>query len=139
MCATDPLFFTCELNEVALLRVTLPSGYKEPISTGDNTTDVALPNGFTAVSLRIHIGNENIKNFSLTLSIANASLLAGGEIRCDNTTLSSVVSAGCPLRSKLVVLIRETRGTCMNLLCRLHLLNTDLMVLHSANGLVCKF
>ena len=101
--STDPLFFTCELSKVFLLHVALPSGDHEQISLGDTTADVDLPPGFTAVSLDIRETSDLERNISLTLSIASASLLAGGEIRCDDTTPDNVVRAGCPLRSKLLI------------------------------------
>ena len=94
---TDPLLFTCELYEAVLLRVILPSGDQEIISLGDTAPDVVLPSGFTAVSLDITEIDNSRRNFNLTLSIANASLLNGGEITCDNTTERNTAKAGCPI------------------------------------------
>ena len=100
VCATDALFFTCELNEVALLRVVLPSGDQEHISLGDTAADVNLPAGVTAVFLSIIETNATTRNISLTLYISNASILDCGEIECDDTTDRSVVMAGCPVHGK---------------------------------------
>ena len=101
VCATDPLLFTCELNGVILLRVVLPTGDYEHISLGDTAADVhLLPAGFSAESLHITKINDDIKNISLTLSIANASLLNCSEIICDDTTQTNVVMAGCPVHGK---------------------------------------
>ena len=101
VCPTDPLLFTCELNGVFLLRVKLPTGDQEVTSVGDTATDVVLPTGFTAKVLNIRV-DEMKRNFFLTLSIANASLLNGGEMICDDTNLKDivVVMAGCPLLGK---------------------------------------
>ena len=96
VCSTDPLFFTCGLKEVAVLRVLLPTGYKEVISLADTTDQVALPAGFMAVSLSISILDTSRRNIFVKISIANASLLDGGEIVCDDTTGNNV-TAGCPL------------------------------------------
>ena len=101
MKSTDPLLFTCELSNVIGLRVILPNGAQEVISHGDNDRGpetVALSDGFIAVSLNIMSVMEKIeRNVSLTISIANASLLDGGEIICDNTSLWYIVMAGCPV------------------------------------------
>ena len=94
---SQPLLFTCEICEVLLLRVTLPTGDQEIISVGDAAADVALPTGFTAVSLSITIIDESTRNFKLTLSIESASLLNGGEIKCDNTTSMNEAKAKCPI------------------------------------------
>ena len=99
--STDPLLFTCELNHVALLRVKFPNGYHEAVSVGDTVGNgdterfVALPAGFSAVSLNIS-KNRYRSNISLKLLIANASLLDGGEITCDDSSGNNV-TAGCRL------------------------------------------
>ena len=94
---TDPLLFTCEISKAALLRVILPTGDHEVISVGDTAADVALPAGFTAVSLDITEIDATRINYKLTLSVDNASLLEGGEIICDDTTSRYVAKAGCPI------------------------------------------
>ena len=99
VCPTDPLLFTCELNGVFLLRVMLPNGVQENIAVGDTAATIALLAGFTAEVLNITIINDDTKNISLTLSIAHASLLDGGEMRCDDT-IHVMVMAGCPLLGK---------------------------------------
>ena len=97
VCPSDPLIFTCEVNDTFGLRVTLPTGKREIISIGDTTDHVALPAGFTADSLVIiTLNNYTSRNFSLTLSIENASLLNGGQISCDDIT-QNMAKAGCPL------------------------------------------
>ena len=99
---TDPLLFTCKLNNVIGLRVILPNGVQEIISLGDSGPEsVALPDGFIAVSLNImSVKNKTEINVSLTLSITNASFLDGGEIICDDTTSKNEVIAGCPVCGK---------------------------------------
>ena len=100
--STDPLLFTCELSNVIGLRFILPNGAQEVLSHGDNNETVVLvSDGFIAVSLNIMSVMDKIeRNVSLTLSIANASLLDGGEIICDDTTPSNMVMAGCPVCGK---------------------------------------
>ena len=102
--STDLLLFTCELSNVIGLRVIFPNGVQEVISLGDNVNypeSVILSVGFTAVSLTIMSVMDKIeRNVSLTLSIANASLLDGGEIICDNTSSRNKVMAGCPVCGK---------------------------------------
>ena len=92
---SEPLLFTCEVNEVMLLRVRLPTGDQEIISVGDSVANVALPSGFTAVSLDITEIDDSKRNFNLTLSIDSATHLEGGEITCDNTTSKTIAKAGC--------------------------------------------
>ena len=93
VCPSDPLIFTCEVNDTVGMRVTLPTGEHEIISIGTN--HVVLPAGFTD-SLVITLNNY-ARSFSLTLSIENASLLNGGQISCDDIIPQNVAKAGCPL------------------------------------------
>ena len=99
VCSTDPLLFTCELNEVIYLQVVLPNGYYDYISIGDNAADISLPAGFTVEVINIRVMNEVTGNISLALFIANASLLEGSEIKCYDE-LGNGVMAGCPLHVK---------------------------------------
>ena len=98
---SEPLLFTCEVYETVLLRVVLPTGDQEIISFGDTPADVALPAGFTAVFLNVPRINESTRNFKLTLSIDSASLLNGGEIKCDDTTSMNEAKAKCPIIGEL--------------------------------------
>ena len=100
VCPNDPLVFTCEFNNVYILRVILPTGQQEIISLGDTAHGISLPAGFTADSLVISAGDDFSRNFFLTLSIENASLLNGGQITCDDTTPNNVAMARCPLASE---------------------------------------
>ena len=99
VCPNDPLVFTCEVNIASVLGIYLPIGYREYISIGDTTNNVALPAGFKADSLVITPIEDFRINFTLTLSIENASLLNGGLIRCDDANYydGSRAMAGCPL------------------------------------------
>ena len=104
MNSTDPLSFTCELSNIAALRVLLPNDVHEHISLGDDSDIykfVTLSAGFKPVSLNITEMENFTRHFSLTFSIAHASLLDGREITCDNTTLNKKVTAGCPVCGKL--------------------------------------
>ena len=94
---TDPLLFTCEVHGAILLRIVLPTGDQEIVSVGDTADDVSLPTGFTAVSLNITEIDESTRNFYISISIANASLLRGSEITCDDTTSRNAEKAGCPI------------------------------------------
>ena len=89
VCPNDPLLFTCQLKDIIALRIVLPSGIEEVVSLSDTPTDVNLPAGFTVASSVVSDVNENSKMYKLTISIANASLLDGGEIICDDITHDS--------------------------------------------------
>ena len=99
VCPSDPLTYTCEINGVAVLQVVLPNGDREIISLGNTQEDLNedLPDGFSALTLIITEVDGSARDFLLTLSIAEASLLAGGEIRCDDTTDNNVAMDGCPI------------------------------------------
>ena len=99
--ASEPLNFTCQVNGAVFLRVLLPTGDQETIYVGDTAADVDLPPGFTAVSLNITEIDSSTRNFSLALLIANAFLLNGGYIRCDDSTSQKVAKASCSI-GKLV-------------------------------------
>ena len=102
VCSSDPLTFTCEINGVAVLQVVLPISEPEIVShlhTREGLNE-DLPDGFTAVTLNITEIDNSSRDFVLTLSITNASLLAGGEIRCDDATGNNVAMAGCPVLGK---------------------------------------
>ena len=98
---SEPLLFTCKVYGAALLRVVIPTGDQKIISAVNTTADVALPAGFTAVSLNITEIDEYTRNFELTLSIDSASLLNGSEIKCDNTTSTNEAKAKCPVIGEL--------------------------------------
>ena len=100
MCLTDPLLFTCELNEVFLLQVVFPSGDQEVASIEDTAQDIALHYvpGVTVKSFNVTVIDDNKRNFFLTLSIMNASLLDGDKITCDDTTENNVAMASCKLQ-----------------------------------------
>ena len=95
----DPLVFTCEISNAVYLRIDLPACYQDYISIGDTVDRLDVPAGFTAESLVITEIDDTTRNFSLTLSIANASLLNGGQITCCETS-QNMVMAGCPLAGK---------------------------------------
>ena len=96
VCPTDSLLFTCIANEIITLRVTLPSGGMLVVfSDGWNTG--SLPDGFSVESSSVAVNYGGISsNYTLSLSIDNASLLAGGVIVCDDGTPGNQDMAGCP-------------------------------------------
>ena len=100
MCATDSLLFTCTAIEILTLRVTLPSGIRLFFdSSGMPPGNV--PDGFSVESRSV-IPNVGITsyNYTLSLSIDNASLLNGDMILCDDTTSANQDTAGCPVVGK---------------------------------------
>ena len=79
----------------------LPSGIQEVVSLSVTTTDVSLPAGFTVASSVVSDVNGDSKMYKLTICIANASLLDGGDIICDDIKQRKVAVARCPLFGKL--------------------------------------
>ena len=77
-----------------------PNGHHEHLSLGDVSTSIETPVGFKVESLDIREIDNNTRNISLTLSIANASLLDGREMKCDDTTPSKNARAGCRVCGK---------------------------------------
>ena len=103
MNSTDPLSFTCELSNVIGVRVVLPNDVHEHISIGDDSDIhkfVTLSAGFKPVSVNITEMENFTRHYSLTFSIAHASLLDGREIMCDDTIWNKKVTAGCPVCGK---------------------------------------
>ena len=93
---SDPLLFICKIYAAALLRLVLPTGDQEIISIGDTAADIALPPGFTAVSLDITENDDFSRHFHLRLSIDGAFRLNDGNITCDDTARKEA-EAGCPI------------------------------------------
>ena len=102
VCRNDPLTFTCEISGALSLRVVLPNGEQAIVSVGSEQDDITLPDGFTAENLNITEIDSSSRDFVLTLSIASASLLDSGEIRCDDTFDTNVARAGCPIMGKIL-------------------------------------
>ena len=100
MGSTDSLLFTCELKNVVFLKVVLPDGHHDFISLGDNENSIFLSAGFDTVSLNISVIDHSRRDFFLSLLVANASLLNGGEIMCEGNTPNIRVMAGCHVCSK---------------------------------------
>ena len=99
VCPSDPLTFTCEINGAVLLRVVFPDDEQAILSVGSDLDDVVLPDGFAINDLVIREVSGG-RDFVLTFSITSASLLNGGEIRCDDTFDANVAMAGCPILGK---------------------------------------
>ena len=106
VCPTDSLLFTCTANEstVFSLRVTLPSGYRLTLQSDSGTVSGigGLPNGFSVESSNVVMndGGDSF-NYTLSLSITNATLLAGGMILCGSTTLIRY-NATCSVVGKFI-------------------------------------
>ena len=95
VCPNDPLLFTCELSEINVLRLILPGQSPVAYVAGVDPDTVNLHAGITVQSP--DIPDSAPGNFTLALSIENASLLAGNEIICDDGTDNNAAMAACPL------------------------------------------
>ena len=109
VCPTDPLLFTCMVtgNPAASIIVKINNSVGEIRLMASNTTqelDGGLPDGFTVQSHNVQI-NDGSADYTLVLSIMNASLLNGNSmIICDSNIFGADdVSAGCPVAGKLYV------------------------------------
>ena len=101
VCQNDSLLFTCTANESTILRVTLPSGDHLFLSSSRTVTG-SLPDGFSVESSSVAVNDGGASfNYTLSLSIDNAFLLAGGMIVCDDGTTTNLDKAGCPVAGKL--------------------------------------
>ena len=104
VCPTDSLLFTCAANEIFTLslRVTLPSGYVLALNNDGTLYGIgSLPDGFSVESSSVAENDGGTSfNYTLSLSIENASLLAGGVIACDDSTVANRVMAECPTVGK---------------------------------------
>ena len=100
VCLSDPLTITCEINGAGFMRVVLPNGDNDIVDDRSDPDDVDLPEGFTVDSLVTTSADNTLTNFVLRLTISSASLLDGGEIRCEDFTGSDVAMAGCPILGK---------------------------------------
>ena len=101
VCPTDPLLFTCIVSDSPIvdITVTFPSGDEIDL-TVENMITGDLPDG-------VHVKSHNVTidgtfNYVLTLSIESASLLNGGEIRCDTNAIDNDDIARCPVAGKPV-------------------------------------
>ena len=102
VCPTDPLLFTCVVTGSPANRITVEiENVFEIDLNDDNTTEGDLPDGFTVHSHNVQT-NVGLLNYTLVLSIVNASLLNGSLIICDSN-LGGVDDsmAGCPVAGKL--------------------------------------
>ena len=103
VCPTDSLHFTCTANEIMALslRVTLPSGNVLVLNNDGTVSGIGLPAGFSVESSIVAENCGGISyNYTLSLSIDAASLLAGGVIACDDNTIANRNMAGCPTVGK---------------------------------------
>ena len=101
VCSTDSLLLTCTANEIIILRVTLPSdGTLGVFNDGTVTGIGTLPAGFSVESSNAIMNPGGLSyNYTLSLSIENASLLNGSMIVCDDNTINQDM-AGCPVVGK---------------------------------------
>ena len=103
VCPTDPLLFTCIVTGSTATSITVKiENILEIDFNADNTTDEYLPNGYTVQSHNVHWQtNVASLDYTLVLSIVNASQLNGSLIRCDSNLFGVDDSmAGCPVAGK---------------------------------------
>ena len=100
VCPTDSLLFTCTANEIITLRVALPSGV-ELFLNSSGMPPGNVPDGFSVESSSVAVNDGGTSfNYTLSLSIDDAALLAGGVIGCDDATPGNQDMAGCPTVGK---------------------------------------
>ena len=104
VCPNDPLLFTCTVTESddSLASVTLPSGQFVDIRS-DNMTSFgggSLPGGVTVVSHDARV-DGGVVDYTLTLAIDRASILAGNSITCaDGAVVPQTDEASCPVAGR---------------------------------------
>ena len=105
VCSTDSLLFTCTANEIdsLSLQIILPSGYELAISSTDTIIGIQdIPDGFSVESSNVVTNDGGTSfNYTLSLSITNATLLAGGVVLCASTTVIQD-SATCSVVGKFI-------------------------------------
>ena len=101
VCPTDPLLFTCMVTGSPTNIITVRIEDVLDIDLNDDNTIVGdLPDGFTVQSHNVQT-NVGSRDYTLVLSIVNASLLNGSLIRCDSNIIDVNDMAGCPVAGKL--------------------------------------
>ena len=107
VCPTDSLLFTCTGNETITLalRVILPSGDELIVTSSGAVIAIGdLSDGFSVESTNVAVNDGGTSfNYTLSLSIDNASLLAGGVIICNDNTIANRDMAGCPTAGKFYI------------------------------------
>ena len=107
VCPNDPLLFTCNVTDSPANIITVKIENVLDIDLNkDNTIDGDLPDGFTVQSKNVQINAEFV-NYTLVLSIVNASLLNGSLIICDSNIRNVDGMAGCPVAGKLVCVLEH--------------------------------
>ena len=100
VCPTDSLLFTCTTSEISVLRVTLPSG-DVLVVFSDGTITGNLPDGLSVESSSVAVNDGGLSsNYTISLSIDDAALLAGSMIVCDDGTSGNQDMAGCSVVGK---------------------------------------
>ena len=114
VCPTDPLLFTCMVtgNQANSIIVKINNSVGEIRLMAGNIIqelDGGLPDGYTVQSHNIQT-NDGSLDYTLVLSIVNASLLNGSLIICDSNLFGIDDMAGCPVAGKLYsVCVRTLR------------------------------
>ena len=96
MCPTDPLLFTCEITESGFTQATVTFPSDVLILLLSNNMIFGDPPDGVTVFHNVAMNNDT-NDFTLSLSIENASLLNGEMITCESGAIGNVDMAGCPV------------------------------------------
>ena len=110
VCPTDPLLFTCVVTGNIATRITVRIKNVLNIDLNENneTVENLLPDGFTVQSHNVQ-NNVGSLDYTLVLSIVNATLLNGSLIICDSNTVNvDEGMAGCPVAGELNLIQYES-------------------------------
>ena len=102
MCPTDPLLFTCEVNEAtsSTISVAFRSDMLITIFLSSMNIVAGAPDGVTifhSVTM-----NNGTNDYILSLSIVTASLLNDGMIECNPGDINNVLVAECPMAGEFI-------------------------------------
>ena len=101
MCPTDPLLFTCEVNEATSSTISVAFRSDMLITIFLSSTDIVAgaPDGVTIFHSATM--NNGTNDYILSLSIETASLLNDGMITCDPGMTENALMAGCPVAGEI--------------------------------------
>ena len=103
MCPTDPLLFTCEVNETisSSIRVAFRSDMLITIILLSTDMIVGVPPDGVTIFHSVTM-NNGTNDYILSLSIETASLLNDGMIECNHGDISNVLVAECPMAGEFI-------------------------------------
>ena len=103
MCPTDPLLFTCEVNEAtsSSISVAFRSDMLITLFLSSTNTVVGDPPAGVTVFHSVTM-NNGTNDYILSLSIETASLLNDGMIECNPGDINDVLVAECPMAGEFI-------------------------------------